>query len=75
MTVTDKPMRKVILDEAEGENAAAASFRNALAIEEIHAQLYQDTLSKVKAGDDMPAVKIMVYPVCGNTVLGERPAF
>ena len=68
-------MRKVILDEAEGENGAAASFRNALAIEEIHAQLYQDALSKVKAGDDMPAAKITVCAVCGNTVLGERPDF
>ena len=59
--------------EAEGENAASASFRNALAVEEIHAQLYQEALSKVKAGEDMPAAKIMVCPVCGNTVLGKAP--
>jgi rubrerythrin len=59
--------------EAEGEKAAAASFRNALVVEEVHAQLYQDALSKVTAGEDMTAAKIMVCPVCGNTVLGEAP--
>lgn len=59
--------------EAEGENAAAASFRYALAVEEIHAQFYQDALSKVKAGEDMAAAKIMVCPVCGNTILGDAP--
>jgi rubrerythrin len=59
--------------QAEGEKAAAASFRNALAVEEVHAALYDEALSKVKASEDMVAAKIMVCPVCGNTVLGEAP--
>ncbi|MHC4741646.1 MAG: rubrerythrin family protein [Planctomycetota bacterium] len=59
--------------QAEGQNAAAASFRNALAVEQIHAALYDEALSKVKAGQDMEAAKVMVCPVCGNTVLGDAP--
>ena len=59
--------------EGEGNHAAAASFRNALAVEQIHADLYAEALSKAKAGEDMAAAKIMVCPVCGNTVLGDAP--
>lgn len=63
------------VEQAEGESnhAAAASFRNALAVERIHANLYAEALSKAKAGEDMATAKIMVCPVCGNTVLGDAP--
>jgi len=59
--------------ESEGENAAANSFRNALAVEQIHADLYDEALSKVQAGEDLASAKIMVCPVCGNTVVGDAP--
>ena len=57
----------------EGDKAAANSFQNALAVEEIHHGLYSDALAAVEAGADLPADKIYVCSVCGNTVFGEPP--
>ena len=59
--------------ETEGNRAAAYSFKNALAVEEIHHGLYGKALEAVKAGSDLPATKIYVCAVCGNTVEGEAP--
>jgi rubrerythrin len=59
--------------EAEGDNAAAWSFKNALAVEQIHHGLYSEALDRVTAGNDMPEAKVFVCSVCGNTVLGEAP--
>jgi len=59
--------------QAEGDKAAAGSFSNALAVEEIHHGLYTDALAALQAGADLPADKIYVCSVCGNTVLGEPP--
>ena len=61
--------------EAEGEenHAAALSFRNALAVEEIHHGLYSEALSALNAGDDLPEAPIFVCGICGNTVLSEAP--
>lgn len=53
--------------------AAANSFQNALAVEEIHHGLYSEALSAIDAGADLPATKIYVCSVCGNTVYGEPP--
>ena len=58
---------------AEGENAAAMSFRNAMAVEEIHHGLYSGALESVRDGNDLPEAKMFVCNVCGNTVLGEAP--
>jgi rubrerythrin len=60
--------------EKEGNKAAVVSFKNALAVEEIHHGLYSKALEAVKAGKDLPAGKIYVCSVCGNTVLGAVPA-
>lgn len=57
----------------EGNKAAAMSFQNALAVEEIHHGLYSEALSAIEAGADLPASKIYVCSVCGNTVFGEPP--
>ena len=57
--------------EEEGNRRAVFSFKNALAVEEIHYGLYQGALEAVKAGSDLPADKIFVCEVCGNTVYGE----
>jgi rubrerythrin len=70
-----KSMYPEFLAEAEKENEKPAmfSFKNALAVEEIHHGLYTEALNAVKAGSDLPAAKIYVCPVCGNTVIGDVP--
>jgi len=59
--------------EREGNEAAAMSFRNANAVEEIHYRLYAGALEAVKAGGDLPQARIFVCGVCGNTVTGDAP--
>ncbi len=59
--------------EAEGNTAAAMSFKNAMAVEEIHHGLYNDAAASLEGGSDLPESAIFVCGVCGNTVLGEPP--
>jgi rubrerythrin len=59
--------------QAEGNKPAVLSFKYALAVEEIHHGLYAEALNAAKAGKDLPATKIFVCPVCGNTVRGQAP--
>ena len=59
--------------QAEGNKQAEFSFKNALAVEEVHHGLYSKALEAVKAGSDMDATPIFVCPVCGNTVEGSVP--
>ena len=59
--------------QAEGMKPAEFSFKNALAVEEIHHSLYSKALQAVKAGNDLTSTPIYVCPVCGNTVEGEAP--
>jgi rubrerythrin len=59
--------------EAEGNKGALMSFKNALAVEEIHHNLYNDALKSLQAGSDLPIAAIFVCAVCGNTVIGEAP--
>ena len=59
--------------EEEGNKAAAVSFRNAMAVEEIHHGLYGDALKAVREGEDLSRAPIFVCGVCGNTVIGETP--
>jgi len=60
---------------AKKENNAAAlkSFEFAMAVEKIHHTLYSQAAEAVKGGKDLPAAKIYVCPVCGNTVLNAAP--
>ena len=44
-----------------------------MAVDEIHHNLYTEALKAVETGSDLPAQKIYVCPVCGNTVYGEPP--
>jgi rubrerythrin len=60
--------------EAEGQKAALASFRNAMAVEQVHHGLYTQALEAVKAGKDLSGAGIWVCPVCGDTFVGEAPA-
>ena len=57
----------------EGQKVAMLSFHNALAVEQVHHDLYAEALGQVKAGADLPAAPIFVCGVCGNTVMGEPP--
>ena len=59
--------------EAEGNKRATFSFKNALAVEETHHNLYSEALNAVKAGQDLPEAEIYVCDVCGHTVIGEAP--
>ena len=61
--------------EAQAENnpAALATFRNAMAVENVHHALYSQALTAAKGGQDLPAGKIHVCQVCGNTVVGDAP--
>ena len=56
--------------ESEGDQGALITFRNAMAVEEIHHGLYSDALAAVKAGNDLAEAPIFVCTVCGNTVVG-----
>lgn len=57
----------------EGDKPAEISFRNALAVEEIHHDLYSAALKSLKAGGDLPNRKVYVCEICGNTVYDEAP--
>jgi rubrerythrin len=59
--------------QAEKNQPAVATFKNALAVEATHHKLYSDALATLKAGKDLPAVRIYVCPVCGHTVIGDAP--
>jgi rubrerythrin len=59
--------------ESEGNRPAAYSFKNALAVEEIHHGLYREALEAVKGGNDLSAAPICVCPVCGNTFVATAP--
>ena len=59
--------------ESEGNQAAVVSFKNALAVEEIHHGLYSEALSALEAGNDLPEAPMFVCGFCGNTVAGEAP--
>ncbi|QXE89096.1 rubrerythrin family protein [Geomonas subterranea] len=57
----------------EGHRAAENSFKFALAVEEIHHDLYQQALAAVQNGVDLADRAVYVCEVCGNTVYDEAP--
>jgi len=59
--------------QAEGNKPAEISFKNALAVEEVHHGLYSQALEAVKAGKDLDTASVHVCPICGNTVVGGVP--
>lgn len=59
--------------QEEGDKPAEISFNNALAVEEIHYNLYNEALSAVQGGADLPTRKVFVCEVCGNTVYDQAP--
>lgn len=59
--------------EAEANQPALVTFRNAMAVEEIHHGLYSDALQAVQEGSDLPASRMFICGICGNTVSGRAP--
>jgi rubrerythrin len=59
--------------QEEGDKLAEVSFRNALAVEEVHHDLYSKALHALKAGGDLPDRPVYVCEVCGNTVYDHAP--
>lgn len=59
--------------QKEGNQAALKSFELAMAVEKVHHELYSQAAQALGAGKDLPAAKIFVCPVCGNTVLNAAP--
>ena len=59
--------------QQEGNKPAEYSFKNALAVEEIHHGLYQEALGAVKADKDLPERTVYVCQICGNTVYDAAP--
>ncbi|MHB1131181.1 MAG: rubrerythrin family protein [Chloroflexota bacterium] len=59
--------------QAEGQKPAEISFRNALAVEEVHYGLYSRALEAVQTGKDLAAQPLFVCNVCGNTVEQAAP--
>ena len=59
--------------QEEGNKPAEFSFKNALAVEEIHHGLYSKALEAVLSDADLPETEIYICPVCGNTVEGGVP--
>ena len=59
--------------ESEGDQGAIASFKNALAVEEIHHRLYSEALKGLQDSADLPTQTVFVCGICGNTVYGDAP--
>ena len=59
--------------KSEGNKAAALTFNQAMQVEEIHHDLYNDAIKAIDTGKDMADSAIFVCSVCGNTVLGQAP--
>ena len=70
-----KQMYPKFIEEARADedNVALMSFKNAMAVEQVHYSLYLRAMEKVKQGEDISAQKIYVCSICGNTVLDESP--
>lgn len=70
-----KQMYPKFIEEATAEkaNAANISFKNAMAVEQVHFSLYNAAMERIKAGEDLGNIKIHVCDICGNTILDGAP--
>ncbi len=59
--------------EQEKNQAALITFKNAMAVEKVHHDLYAQALAAVNAGKDLEASSIYVCAICGHTVVGGAP--
>jgi rubrerythrin len=59
--------------EQEGHRAKTM-LKWAKAVEKVHADLYQQALAALQAGQDLATMEIYLCPVCGHLELGAVPA-
>ncbi|HBA85460.1 MAG TPA: rubrerythrin [Verrucomicrobia bacterium] len=59
--------------EAEKNMAAVVSFKNALAVEKVHFDLYSQAAEAYSAGKDLDAQAFYVCSICGHTVANGAP--
>jgi len=70
-----KSMYPKFIEEATAEKATAAniSFKNAMAVEQVHYSLYSTAMQRIKTGEDLSSSRVYVCDICGHTVLDETP--
>ena len=70
-----REMYPAFIADAEAEKATAAliSFKNAMAVEKTHHDLYAGALASLEGGKDLAAEPIHVCQVCGHTHVGGAP--
>jgi rubrerythrin len=63
------------LQQATEENnkPAMETFKNAMAVEKVHHNLYTKALESLKKGNDLPESVFFVCSVCGNTFPNQPP--
>jgi len=59
--------------DREGHKAASASFKNAMAVEQVHYSLYNTALESLKHGKDLHEGDFFVCSVCGNAFFNDVP--
>ncbi len=59
--------------DKEGNDRAKKTFNFALSVERIHKRLLKEAKKQVEQGKDIEKEKIMLCPVCGNTMKGDIP--
>jgi len=57
--------------ESEKNKGAIASFKYAMAVEQVHHGLYEQALNVAQDGKDLPAKRIWVCGLCGHTHTGD----
>jgi rubrerythrin len=68
-----REMYPSFLAEAGTNNPAQMTFKNAMAVEKIHHDLYSQAFASLTQQKDLPARDVYVCEVCGNTVYGQAP--
>ncbi len=64
-----------MVEQAESEgHKAKRMFKYAVAVEAVHARLYQQALETVKAGEDLDVTNFYLCPICGHIEFGKAPA-
>lgn len=58
---------------AEGATRALVSLKNAMAVEKVHFDLFEQALAAVESGEDLADATVSVCAVCGHTVVGAPP--
>ncbi len=70
-----KQMYPKFIEEARNEqnSGALTSFKNAMAVEQVHFSLFNEAAETLAQGKDLPARNIFICTVCGNTVIDSVP--